>query len=150
MTLLFDDSGDCFASGASGYRLTGGSQPTHLTIEVLVAGILAEAIVDTGAPYLICSPSLAERLRLDVGDALDYFEILIRGSLVKGGLHRVELTFLAYEGNGLSIEATAFVPDLTQNFGAAHPSFIGYLGCLERVRLAIDPSKETFYFGPLP
>jgi hypothetical protein len=74
-------------------------------------------------------------------------EILIRGILIKGGIHRLNLTVLASEGNGLSLEVTAFVPDSSKNFGATYPAFLGYAGCLEWIRFAVDPSTETFYFG---
>jgi hypothetical protein len=150
MPLLFDDSGHAFAIGVVGYRLVGGREPTHLTIEIDVAGQRTEAIIDTGAPYLICSPDLAEQLAVDPADALYPLEIMIRGIWVKGGLHRLPLVLLASEGNSLSMEATAFIPDAPRNFGTSHPSFVGYVGCLERVRFAIDPQMERFYFGPFP
>ncbi|HKV42063.1 MAG TPA: hypothetical protein VJX67_22855 [Blastocatellia bacterium] len=129
---------------ASGRRRLG------LTIEVEIAGQQTEAIIDTAAPYLICSPDLAERLNLGPADALESLDILIRGTRIRGGSHRAEFTLFASEGASLSVEATAFVPDAAHNFGAHHPSFIGYAGCLERMRFAIDPHTETFYFGPLP
>ena len=28
------------------------------------------------------------------------------------------------------------------------PSFLGLMGCLERMRFAVDPLDNTFYFGP--
>jgi hypothetical protein len=146
-------SGEPFATGGVGYQMTGGRAQTHLTIKVEIAGCQTEAIIDTGAPYLICSPVLAEQLNLGPADALESLDILIRGTWIRGGLHRLELILSASEGANLSMEATAFVPDAAGNFGATHPSFIGYIGyigCLERLRLAIDPHTETFYFGPLP
>lgn len=150
MLLSFHDGANAFATGSAGYRVSGGRAPAHLTIEVDVAGRPTEAIIDTGAPYLICSPELAGQLSFDARDALDSLDILIRGSWIKGRLHRVQLILLASEGNSMAIEATAFVPDTERNFGAAHPSFLGYVGCLERIRFAIDPHTESFYFGPLP
>ncbi|HKV39787.1 MAG TPA: hypothetical protein VJX67_11290 [Blastocatellia bacterium] len=147
MPLSFN-SGERFATGAVRYLLTR-RNPTHLTTEVEIAGHKTEAILDTGAPYLICSPELSEQLSLDPADALQSLEILIRGARIGGGLHRVELILLATAGASLSIEATAFVPDARLNFGVNHPSFIGYIGCLERLRFAIDPQTERFYFGRL-
>ncbi|HEY4815456.1 MAG TPA: hypothetical protein VIH58_12295 [Chthoniobacterales bacterium] len=89
-------------------------------------------------------------LTLDPADALQSLDILIRGMWVKGGLHRLELVLLASEGDSLSMEATAFVPDAALNFGISHPFFIGYIGCLECVRFAIDAHTEKFYFEPVP
>ncbi len=44
----------------------------------------------------------------------------------------------------MDIEANVFVVP-----GWQAPCFIGYAGALDRVRFAIDPSANRFYFGPL-
>ena len=71
-----------------------------------IGGYTVDAVVDTGAPYVVCEPGL--------------------------------------------VDATVFVPDLKpdQAWGDL-PSFIGLSGCLERMRFAVDPATEMFYFGPL-
>src|SRR5215831_11500144 len=133
--LLRFDTGEPFASGAVAYSFSGIGISTRLTIEIEVDGWRTEAILDTGAPFLICSPELAETLGFETEDALiRNQEILIRGALITGGLHRLSLTILASEGNSLSLEVTAFVPDPSKNFGATHPAFVGYAGCLEWTR----------------
>ncbi len=75
--------------------------------------------------------------------------ILLRGVLVQGRLYRLPLTLLATQGADTTIEATAFVPEPAE---AEHwgdlPCLLGLYGCLERVRFAVDPSTEQFYFGP--
>jgi hypothetical protein len=147
--LLTFDNGDQFASGAVGYSSSGSAFAARLILEVEVEGRRTEAIIDTAAPFLICSPELAEHLGADALDALiDDQEILIRGIRIKGRIHRINLTILATAGTSLSFDVTAFVPDASKNFGAAHPAFLGYGGCLEWIRFAVDPSTETFYFGP--
>ena len=64
MVLKFE-TGEQFASGAVRYSVSGTSVSSRLTVEVTVDGRRTEAIVDTGAPFLICSPELAEQLGLD-------------------------------------------------------------------------------------
>lgn len=68
---------------------------------------------------------------------------------MRGGFHRIQISLLADEGEAVSIEATAFIPDLDQNLTDEFlpRSFLGLTQCLEAVRFAIDPLSETFYFG---
>ncbi|MCI0489600.1 MAG: retroviral-like aspartic protease family protein [Blastocatellia bacterium] len=151
MLLAFAD-GEPFATGAAGYdydSLSDSGTSGRLILSIEVGGFLTSAIVDTGAPYLICSPQLARQLNLNVSDSLLSEQILIRGQKVRGSLHRINLQLIATEGNSLLLETTAFVPDPeTEELGMIFPSFLGLVGCLERVRFAVDPSSETFYFGP--
>jgi hypothetical protein len=62
----------------------------------------------------------------------------------------LSLDFTAEEGQPLTVEATVFVPELKpyQEWGD-FPSIIGLNTCLERLRFAIDPSQDKFYFGAL-
>jgi hypothetical protein len=52
--------------------------------------------------------------------------------------------FEADEGSPLAVEATWFVAD-----GWPGPIVIGWKGCLERMRFALDPSADAFYFANL-
>jgi len=112
--------------------------------------ILAEAVVDTGGVYLFCNPEIARRLALTPTEALSGVQtILFRGALVHGRLYRLSLTLLADEGEDVTIQTTAFVPEPEE---AEHwgdmPCLLGLYGCLERLRFAVDPRTEHFYFGP--
>ena len=60
----------------------------------------------------------------------------------------IELRLLADEGDSLTVDATAFIPDVEEYWGDL-PTFIGLTGFLERLRFAVDPSTDTFYFGSL-
>jgi hypothetical protein len=56
----------------------------------------------------------------------------------------VAITIPADEGKSLDVEATAFVsPDWPW------PNFIGYQGLLQRIRFAVDPETNLFYFGSI-
>jgi len=51
------------------------------------------------------------------------------------------------QGQDLEIEATVFVPTLPPGETWRHPNFIGLSGFLERIRFAVDPEENAFYFG---
>ena len=107
--------------------------------------------MDTGAPYVIFSPQLAEDAGIDPAAALVDAALLIRGREILGGLHRVTLELPAVIGNNLALEVTAFIPDAARNFGETHPSFLGLFGCLESIRFAVDlQHTQMFFFGPRP
>lgn len=147
MLLTFADQSS-FATGAASYDYNpapGSDTSARVVLEVVIAGQPTTALLDTGAPYLVCSPALVEVLRLAPGAALAHHTMLIRGYKVRGGLHRVALTIPAKEGTELSLEVMAFVPAPDEPF--SFPSFLGFTGCLEWIRFAIDPFSQTFYFG---
>lgn len=59
-----------------------------------------------------------------------------------GSLFRGLITVLASSGESLDVEATAF---LTPEWPG--PNFLGYQGFLQRIRFAVDPENNLFYFG---
>jgi hypothetical protein len=152
MTLAFP-TGEPFARGVTGYDYrpaTAHETTPRLVLEVAIEGILAEAVVDTGGVYLVCHPDIARRLSLTPAEALSGVQgILLRGTVVHGRLYRLTLTLLADQGEDVMIQTTAFVPEPEE---AEHwgdlPCLLGLYGCLERVRFAVDPRAEHFYFGP--
>ena len=148
--MLHFSDGQPFTTGgaAFGYRaITGTGETPRLLLQVSIEGILTEAIVDTGAPYLVCNPYLAKHLRLDSAPSLHSVNLTIRGYCIRGELFRLALTLMADEGSDPEIETTPFVPALDESQIWELPTFLGMQGCLERVRFAIDPTKERFYFG---
>lgn len=151
MLLHFSDQRE-FATGAARYQY-GPASLRENTIRILVRvsfeNIFTEAVLDTGAPYVVCAQWLARALKLDPSTALDHIRILIRGSLVSGKLFRMSLTFPTEHGMNLALDATVFAPDAPGQDDDAIPPFIGLAGCLERMRFAIDPSEDMFYFGAL-
>jgi hypothetical protein len=149
--LLTLSNGEHFAMGAAIYdynSLPGSDTSARLILQVWVEGQKTSAILDTGAPYLVCSPNLARLVEFDPAASLSQYELLIRGYWIKGNLHRANLTLPASEGESLSLDVTAFVPDPDELFN--FPSFLGWSSCLEWIRFAVDPSSSTFYFGPHP
>ncbi len=49
----------------------------------------------------------------------------------------------------LSLDATAFVPQLHPEQTWPLPTFVGLAGMLQRLRFAVDPVDSKFYFGPI-
>jgi hypothetical protein len=67
-----------------------------------------------------------------------------RFGVIEGQLVRTELGFHADEGAIVDVEATWFISD-----DWLGPPVIGWKGCLERIRFALDPGDESFYFAEL-
>lgn len=141
-----------FASGVTSYedRFPGDeADRLRLVIYVQIGQTLTPCIVDTGAPWCVINPSLAQPL-LDAKQ-VDYVEAItyeIRGTRYEGSLVRLDLAFQdELSGDLMLIEATVFVPELHQDQEWREPNFIGLKGCLERIRFAIDPAESAFYFG---
>ena len=153
MTLTLTD-GELFATGATAYQYrpaTAHETTPRIILEVEIDGILTtEAVVDTGGIYLVCRPQIARLLHVETAEAMSGpLSILLRGVVVHGRLYRLNLTLLAQEGDNLVIQATAFIPEPSEEeqWGDL-PSILGFYGCLERARVALDPRTETFFFGP--
>ncbi len=91
-------------------------------------------------------PEIAAALQIEA--AVDELPIALSSRLgtYYGFLHREPL-YLVGEGEGgghLRLEATWFVSPEWQG-----PLVLGWRGCLERMRFAIDPGGEWFYFGEM-
>jgi predicted aspartyl protease len=119
----------------------------RLFVHVRLAGERMPAVVDTGGAYIILNPDFASAVGLTPTSSLGVERIQIRGITCHGTVHRVPLTFLAVSGDSLSIEATAFVPELEPGERWPLPGYLGLQGCLDRLRFAVDPVAERFYFG---
>ena len=151
MLLQFTD-GQSFAQGCCGflYRPATEQETTpRIILTVQIGGIETQAVVDTGGVYLVCDPEMADGLHLDPSYGVGSASLLIRGQTVSGTLYRLPLALVPQEGRGLEVEVTAFVPRLQPNESWNLPSFMGLSGCLERLRFAVDPATDTFYFGAI-
>jgi len=151
--LLQFTNGDSFATGAAPFAyLSVATDPASLRISLTVSigDFETTAILDTGGVYLLCAPEVAEQLQLDPQNGIRAKPLHWRGERLEGTLHIVPLTLQAAEGESLRIEVTAFIPQ--PNHGQWLPDFqcvLGMYGCLEKMRFAVDPNDDTFYFGVL-
>ena len=112
-----------------------------MTVEPLGGVIFAQ--LDTGAAWSMLDAEVAEAMSLLRGTG-EPSRISTRHGAIDGWLERASLEILADQGESLTVEATVWVsPDWRWG------NFLGYSGLLERIRFAIDPSDNSFYFGPL-
>lgn len=158
MLLNFED-GQPFATGAALYRyvpIQGSDDTPRILIQIEVDSDLKEAILDTGGQFFLCTPEIANSIRPDPQYTIPSKPIKIKGVSLRGRLHRIDIMLMAGDDNGehLTIEVTAFLPDADQEFTPdfmPHP-YLGMFCCMERTRFALDPSQDEdgenyFYFA---
>lgn len=141
-----------FTSGSAGYfdQIPGAADSPDARIYVKIEprglGAPILAMLDTGAPWCILDPEIAEALGVSTEEPGE--ELLrTKNGRVKGRLECIFITLLADQGESLELNATVFLPNRDE--GWKGPAFIGYAGLLQRIRFAVDPSTNSFYFGPL-
>jgi hypothetical protein len=152
--MLQFSTGQAFTTGAITYTyrpVTERETSPRIFLQVSIEGIDTAAFLDTGAPFVVCKPEIAEVLGLDPASGEPLGNFRLRDSHLNGHLHRMNVTLLAEQGDPLSVEATVFVPDPKSNQEWGNfPTILGMGGFLERIRFAVDPSQDQFYFGALP
>jgi hypothetical protein len=134
--------------GRSRYRTYYQYGPHRLVIavECRIEGIANHlvALLDTGAEWSLLPTEVAEEL----GYGPEYDEPVevygVRGGTLTGRRVKLLTSFPAAEGDELTINASWFIPD-----NWVGPVVIGWSGCLEGFRCALDPTpaNEYFYFG---
>ena len=144
---------DEFAQGATKYiDIYPGDRDNRIVVHAKFGlTVPTWAIVDTGAPWCILSPEDSEGL--DDVYRTKYTELKdfkIRGDSCNGWLYRMPISLEAEEGTGITVEATVFIPELAPHqVWEDIPNFLGLGGFLERIRFAVDPEHNLFYFGAL-
>jgi len=138
MLLLFDN-GEYFATGAIPFAYcpaTESETTNRILIRVEIQGIPTIAVVDTGAPYVICAPKIAADAGVSPASALERKTMLIRGMRLEGFVVRLNIRLKAEYGQDLDVDSTIFIPEVEEYWGD-FPSFIGLTGFSERIRFAI-------------
>jgi hypothetical protein len=107
------------------------------------------AIVDTGGLWCILDPREAELVGLDPAHGDQFRNFIIRGARYDGYIYRIAISIDADEGKHLTAEGTIFVPRLYDDEEWVLPNFLGLRGFLERIRFAVDPVTNSFYFGAI-
>ena len=102
------------------------------------------ALLDTGAHYCILNEEAARLTRAHLTTPIGHVRLKTAHGPVQGDLHTHHVRLIAEEGEHLDVNCTVLVPQ-----GWQAPSVIGYVGLLERFRVAIDPQINRVYFGPL-
>lgn len=148
MLLRFDDRTP-FAEGRIAYnRVRGSELSTRIVLEVDIGEQLTTGFLDTGMPCVICSPEFAVLIGLNPLSGLKE-EARIRGKLVRGIIHSINVSFLCDEGKPLLLGGVlAFVPNDIKDIGddLAERSFLGMASCLDTMCFAVDSFDRMFYF----
>ena len=155
MALQYAD-GRHFSRGSSSYfalQAVEGDRTPRIHIEVVIEGQRTTAMLDTGASYLLCSRELSELLDLGSSRLVERnVELRLGGyGALRGNLHEVSIELVAEVGYGIQRYVTAFVPSTESSSGSLRlpDAVVGFWQCMEKLRFAIDPSDDTFYFGDL-
>jgi hypothetical protein len=153
MLIEFDD-GSTFAQGAAGYNTVPGyemSEHIVLMVEIGASAAMKEAAIDSSSPYLIFSSDVAKSIGLNLSKPDATGRARIQGQMIEGSIFVVPLTLLADPGEGVSLQQDvwAFVPHPDKKFDPdpLPPTLIGFKRCLDSFFFAVDPFKQTFYFG---
>jgi hypothetical protein len=140
-----------FAVGSTPYvdHYPGDQRNTRIVVTVASPrGHAVPMIVDTGAPWCILDPELAELWGLTPTATYTPSTALnVRGTSYRGSLLRASIILLATRGADLEVEATFFMPILGPGEEWPWPNFLGLDGCLNRIRFAVDTTENVFYFG---
>jgi predicted aspartyl protease len=113
----------------------------RIVIRVFIAGQEFNALLDTGANGCVLPWSVAEHLLPDLVNGVSQTRAL-GGNVHTGRSCLVSLTFIADEGKELTVETVAWASETFPG-----PSLVGYAGLLEKLRMALDPEENRFYFG---
>jgi hypothetical protein len=131
-------------TGRSGYAADYVEGPYQLfvAVECLVGEFAVNALLDTGSQWCILPAQIAVALDEATLSHEPGERLSTRLGTFAGRLVRIPLALVAEEGETLDVDATWFVsPDWPG------PAVIGWKGCLERIRFALDPIREEFYFA---
>lgn len=116
----------------------------YVRVAIGARAVTTYAQVDTGAAWSILAPDLARDL--DVLDETgDEIELLTLVGKQTGHLVRLPVTFLADQGETLTIQGTFLV----SRDWIPGRTFLGYTGLLDSMRFALDPPINRFYFGEI-
>jgi hypothetical protein len=145
-----------FAQGATEYfdyyPETHVKDVSRIVIHVYPANRLEPlpVIVDTAAPWCVFDPREFHTVA-DQTDPIRATEkpLNIRGMSCTGWLYRISIRLPAVLGESLDVDATVFVPNMSAGEEWFYPNFIGLDGFLNRIRFAIDPVSNLFFFGTL-
>ena len=138
-----------FTTGVAGYfdfEAPSPDQQPRIWVRVAVGSSPAPilAVVDTAAPWCIFRPSVANLFVRNLEPLPGWTVLSTRFGRVRGTLFRGLITLLANRGEPLEVDSTIFIsPDWTG------PNFLGYQGLLQRIRFAVDPETNFFYFGQI-
>lgn len=102
------------------------------------------ALMDTAAPWCIFEPTIVAKIRDRVEVIRENACLHSRLGYFWGTLGYGALKVVAEEGEDLDIQVLMFL-----SLDWPGGNFIGYEGFLDRIRFAVDPHRNRFYFSSL-
>jgi hypothetical protein len=152
--MLFLEGRRPFTTGSATYLYqpaTENETTPRILLRVAFDGFITTAAIDTGASFVILDPRIAEVIEINNRSGIPQKNVFLRNDKLDGYLHRISISLIANEGENITVDATTFIPELKPHqVWGSFPSIIGLNSCLERIRFAVDPSADKFYFGDLP
>jgi hypothetical protein len=133
-----------FVSGVQEYldALPFRAEPTtRIVLSVLVEETEIATLLDTGATQCVLEWDVGEPLLSQSEDAVPV-ERALGGGVHRGFAFPVAITFPADEGDPVSIGSIAWTAETFHG-----PNLVGYGGLLEKMRFALEPAENRFYFG---
>ena len=149
-SILYERNGAAFATGAVHFRDSSsqGLEAADARIYLqVVPGELSypvDVMVDTAAPWCIFDAEIGEEMLPCLEIVQDPVFLHTRLGRFRGALYQGSLRIIAEEGDSLNVDATMF---LSRDWPGGN--FIGYLGLLQKIRFAVDPHRNRFYFSSL-
>src|SRR6185295_15600276 len=136
-----------FATGVTRYsdherKLLASSPRIYLEVTPGLIRGTVQAMIDTAAPWCIFAPPIGRSIQDHFQPISEELFLNTRLGTFRGRLHLVPVSFPVLQGESLVIEATVFISPDWQG-----PNFLGYEGFLQRIRFAVDPENNLFYFG---
>lgn len=106
---------------------------------------VVEMILDTGAPWNLISPQLAQIYSLDTIPG-EPQKLHTRFGWLSGKLIRHQMWLIATSGNDIEITGAMFIPD-ENGCSEDIPSFLGYQGCFIHLKTIIDPMENAIGYA---
>lgn len=144
---------DSFAQGVMRYFDSYSNEKTaRIVLNVYLANYPEpiSVIADTAAPWCILNPFIFEKVA-HYAESMYMLDLPlnIRGLNYTGQLYQLPMRLEALVGEPLDVVGTVFIPNLSSNEEWLYPNFIGLDGFLNRIRFAVDPANNLFFFGEL-
>jgi Aspartyl protease len=115
-----------------------------VSVACLLGNRRVDALIDTGSQWCVLTTQLADDLGVLSQSELLHTRLHTLFGSLSGRLVRFPVSFHADDGVMVDVDATWFVSDDWPG-----PPVIGWKGCLEQLRFALDPGDESFYFAEL-
>ncbi len=117
-----------------------------VAVRVTIGDMATSALLllDTGSEWCVLSEANAAQAGYPGEADPETPPLHSRFGLIYGRIERIPFRFVADVGEELVLDATCFV-----SADWPGPPVLGWKGCLERMRFALDPADEMFSFATL-